>query len=179
MATVNKKVWKVLAKTLFLNELCGIIKKKKKGKTMKAVIQRVSSANLVVDGAIISQIGKGLVVLFCVEKGDDEKWCNAFAQKLAKLRIFEDDKGKMNLSVRDVGGEVLFVSQFTLAADLSQGNRPSFVNAEGPQRANQLYLHTAELLKQQDVPTKLGVFGADMKITQTNDGPVTIIWQSN
>lgn len=144
---------------------------------MKAVIQRVYDANLKVDGKLVSQIGKGLVVYFCVEKGDDVKLCDVFAQKLSKLRIFEDDKGKMNLSVKDVGGEVLFVSQFTLAADLSGGNRPSFFNAEEPARADELYRKTAGLLAELGVPTKTGVFGADMTIEQKNHGPVTIIWE--
>ena len=143
---------------------------------MKAVIQRVNSATLSVDGELISQIDKGLVVYFCVEKDDEESNCAVFANKLAKLRIFEDANGKMNLSVADVGGEVLFVSQFTLAADLSAGNRPSFINAELPERANALYLQTAKLLTELGVPTKLGKFGADMLIAQQNAGPVTIIW---
>lgn len=145
---------------------------------MKAVIQRVNSATLSVEGELISQIGKGLVVYFCVEKDDEESNCSVFANKLAKLRIFEDELNKMNLSVLDVGGEVLFVSQFTLAADLSSGNRPSFINAELPERANALYLKTAELLNALGVPTKLGKFGADMTIDQQNAGPVTIIWES-
>ncbi len=142
---------------------------------MKAVIQRVKSATLKVSDKTISQIGKGLVVYFCVEKQDEEKLCRIVAEKISKLRIFEDDCGKMNLSVADVGGEVLLVSQFTLAADLSRGNRPSFFNAEEPQRANELYLNTAQLLNNLGVPTKTGVFGADMQISQINDGPVTII----
>lgn len=145
---------------------------------MKAVIQRVFSAALYVDGEAISKIGKGLVVYFCVEKGDTENLCTAFAKKLSKLRIFEDDNGKMNLPVTDVGGEVLFVSQFTLAADLLHGNRPSFFDAEEPNRAKAFYLHTAELLDELGVPVKLGVFGADMLVEQQNAGPVTIIWQS-
>ena len=145
---------------------------------MKAVIQRVYNANLQVDGKTISEIGKGLVVYFCVEKGDDESLCAVFANKLSKLRIFEDENGKMNLSLADVGGEVLFVSQFTLAADLSQGNRPSFFNAEEPLRADALYQKTAQLLADLGVPTQKGVFGADMTITQQNAGPVTIIWDS-
>ncbi|MCH5157233.1 MAG: D-tyrosyl-tRNA(Tyr) deacylase [Clostridiales bacterium] len=143
---------------------------------MKAVIQRVNSATLSVDGKLISRIGKGLVVYFCIENDDDENNCALFANKLAKLRIFEDEQGKMNLSVMDVGGEVLFVSQFTLAADLSAGNRPSFVNAELPERANSLYVKTANLLAELGVPTRLGQFGADMTIEQENAGPVTIIW---
>lgn len=145
---------------------------------MKAVIQRVYNAELSVDGKSISQIDKGLVAYFCVEKGDDVKLCEVFANKLAKLRIFEDEQGKMNLSVQDVVGEVLLVSQFTLAADLSKGNRPSFFNAEEPTRASELYLHTAEILNGLNVPTKTGVFGADMTIVQANWGPVTIIWEA-
>ena len=144
---------------------------------MKAVIQRVNSATLTVDSKVISQISKGLVVYFCVEKGDIESYCSAFATKLSKLRIFEDEKGKMNLSVIDIKGEVLFVSQFTLAADLNAGNRPSFSNAEEPTRANELYQATAKLLVELGVPTKLGVFGADMIIDQQNLGPVTVIWE--
>lgn len=145
---------------------------------MKAIIQRVNAAKLSVDGKTVSEIGKGLVVYFCVEKGDGEELCPVFSNKLAKLRIFEDEKGKMNLSVTDVGGEILFVSQFTLAADLSAGNRPSFFNAEEPSRANAMYQHTAKLLNELGVVTKTGVFGADMTIDQQNCGPVTIIWNS-
>lgn len=145
---------------------------------MKAVIQRVYDASLSVDGKLISQIGKGLVVYFCVERGDDENLCTVFANKLSKLRIFEDDNGKMNLSVQDVRGEVLFVSQFTLAADLSGGNRPGFFNAEAPNRADELYRKTAEILVNLGVHIKTGVFGADMTIEQSNHGPVTIIWES-
>lgn len=142
---------------------------------MKAVVQRVNGATLSVDGKVVSQIGLGLVAYFCVEKGDADNLCEVFAKKLAKLRIFADQNGKMNLSVADVGGEILLVSQFTLAADLSQGNRPSFFNAELPEKANVTYLRTAELLRQQGIPVKTGVFGADMTIDQQNAGPVTII----
>lgn len=145
---------------------------------MKAVIQRVTDATLKVDGQLISQIGHGLVVYFCVEKGDDQSLCQVFANKLAKLRIFSDANGKMNLSVADVGGEILMVSQFTLAGDLSGGNRPSFFGAEEPTRANQMYQDTVEILRQLGLVVKTGVFGADMKIAQTNDGPVTINWQA-
>ncbi len=145
---------------------------------MKAVIQRVNGATLQVEGKTVSQIGKGLVVYFCVEKGDEEKLCAIFANKLSKLRIFEDANGKMNLSVLDVGGEVLFVSQFTLAADLSAGNRPSFFNAEEPSKANNMYQKTAKYLSELGAPTQLGVFGADMTINQQNAGPITIIWDS-
>lgn len=145
---------------------------------MKAVIQRVYSADLSVEKKQVARIGKGLVVYFCVEKGDDEKLCDVFAQKLVKLRIFEDNNGKMNLSVKDICGEILLVSQFTLAADLSGGNRPSFFNAEEPSRANALYIKTADTLNVLGVPTQTGVFGADMTINQSNQGPVTIIWNS-
>lgn len=141
---------------------------------MKAVVQRVKSAHLSVDGKTISQIQKGLVVYFCVEKGDTEDMLNFFANKISNLRIFEDENGKMNLSVKDVKGEILLISQFTLAGDVRHGFRPSFTTAEEPKRANELYLKLAGLLKN-TVPTKLGVFGADMKIIQENDGPVTII----
>ena len=145
---------------------------------MKAVIQRVNSATLSVENNVVSAIGKGVVVYFCVEKGDNEALAQAFINKLAKLRIFEDDQGKMNLSLADVGGKVLFVSQFTLAADLSHGNRPGFQNAELPQRAKELYLFAAQLLEQAGVPVELGIFGADMTIDQQNAGPVTIIWEA-
>ncbi len=145
---------------------------------MKAVIQRVNCAELSVKNSVVSRIGKGLVVYFCVERDDAVSACDLFAEKLSKLRIFEDEQGKMNLSVRDVNGEVLFVSQFTLAADVSHGNRPGFSAAELPDRANELYLYTANKLVSLGVPTELGVFGADMTIDQQNAGPVTIIWES-
>ena len=141
---------------------------------MKAVIQRVNGATLKVDGKIISQIGKGLVVFLGVGKCDDESVADYFIKKIPTLRIFEDENGKINKSVCDVNGEILLVSQFTLYADASHGNRPSFIEAESPERANELYLYVAEGLKK-SVTVRLGVFGADMKITQENDGPFTII----
>ena len=142
---------------------------------MKAVIQRVKNANLWVDGKQISAIDKGLVVYLGVEVGDVQANADYLAKKIANLRIFEDDNGKMNYSVLDVGGQILLVSQFTLLADTSHGNRPSFFEAETPEKANELYLYVAEGLKKQGIPVKLGVFGADMKINQTNDGPFTVI----
>ena len=145
---------------------------------MKAVIQRVKNAVLSVGGNEISKIEKGLVVYFCVEVGDEMPLCQKFANKLVKLRIFADNSGKTNLSVADVGGSILFVSQFTLAADLNGGNRPSFIFAEKPDIANAMYLHTAELIKNMGIPVQKGVFGADMTIVQANDGPFTIIWDS-
>lgn len=145
---------------------------------MKAVIQRVKSVVLSVDGNEISRIGKGLAVYFCVEQGDPADLAQTFAAKLVKLRIFADDNGKMNLSVLDVGGEVLLISQFTLAADLSCGNRPSFFGAEKPDRADEIYRAAAAAVAKTGVTVKTGVFGADMLIDQQNDGPVTIIWEA-
>ena len=142
---------------------------------MKAVVQRVKKASLCVDGEQVSQIPFGLVVFFGVKSGDTEKQGDYIAKKIAGLRVFEDENGKMNLSVKDVGGEILFVSQFTLYGDTSHGNRPSFTEAEQPDRANALYVYTAKKLEEYRIPVKLGVFGADMQITQHNDGPVTIL----
>ena len=143
---------------------------------MKAVIQVVGQAKLSVENKVVSEIGKGLVVYFCVEKGDLNEKLQLFAKKLANLRIFSDENGKTNLSVQDVKGEILLVSQFTLAGDCEHGNRPSFTNAENPERANELYLALAKLLKENfNLSVKLGVFGADMTIAQTNLGPFTVI----
>lgn len=144
---------------------------------MKAVIQRVKSAFLCVDGALISEIGPGLVVFFGVKEGDTAALAEKTAAKIAALRVFEDENGKMNRSVRDVGGEVLLVSQFTLYGDASHGNRPSFSAAARPEQAEPLYRLEAELLRAEGVPVKTGVFGADMQITQRNDGPVTIVYE--
>ena len=143
---------------------------------MKAVIQVVKDAELSVNDEIVSKIEKGLVVFFCVEKDDLEEKVDFFAKKIANLRIFSDENGKTNLSVNDVKGEILLVSQFTLAGDCIHGNRPSFSNAENPERANEMYLRLAKILKDDyAVPTKLGLFGADMQINQTNDGPFTVL----
>lgn len=145
---------------------------------MKLVVQRVKSATLTVDGTLISEIGKGLAVYVGVAVGDTEKEADYLAEKLAKLRIFEDENGKMNLSVKDIGGEILSISQFTLLADVSHGNRPGFSGAERPERANALYEYFSAKVAAQGVPVKKGVFGADMQIVQHNDGPVTIIYES-
>lgn len=142
---------------------------------MRAVVQRVQNAVLKVDGEVISEIGAGLVVFFGVKTGDVAAQAEYLAKKIAALRIFEDGNGKMNRSVVDVKGEVLFVSQFTLYGDASHGNRPSFTEAARGEEAEPLYLHAAESLRACGVPVRLGVFGADMKISQTNDGPVTIL----
>ena len=142
---------------------------------MKAVIQRVNYANLKVDGKLISEINKGLVIFLGVGTLDTKENADYMIKKIPPLRIFEDENGKMNLSVKDVKGDVLFVSQFTLLADCSHGNRPGFSFAEKPERADELYRKCGELIKQEGVPVKYGVFGADMQIDQMNDGPVTII----
>lgn len=146
---------------------------------MKAVVQRVKQTSLSVDGTLISEIPFGLTVFLGVGVGDRESQAEYLAKKIANLRIFEDADGKMNLSVKDVGGEVLLVSQFTLYGDTSKGNRPSFSLAERPERAEALYEYTAERLREQGVTVKQGVFGADMKIEQYNDGPVTILMDAD
>ncbi len=142
---------------------------------MRAVVQRVGETTLSVDGKPVSSIGFGLTVFLGVGRGDSEAKAAKLAYKIANLRVFEDDNGKMNLSVKDKGGEVLLVSQFTLYGDCSHGNRPSFTEAEQPDRANALYELCAAELKAYGVTVKQGVFGADMKISQYNDGPVTIL----
>ena len=143
---------------------------------MKLVVQRVKSATLSVDGNLISEIGKGLAIYVGVGVGDTEKDADYLAEKIVKLRIFEDENGKMNLSVRDVNGEILSISQFTLYADVSHGNRPGFSGAERPERANELYEYFSRKVASLGIPVKKGVFGADMQIVQHNDGPVTIIY---
>ena len=145
---------------------------------MKAVVQRVKRTSLSVDGKLISEIPFGLTVFLGVKTGDTEKDGAYLAKKIAWLRIFEDENGKMNLSVKDVGGEVLLVSQFTLYGDASHGNRPSFTLAARPEIAEPLYEYTVEQLRSYGVTVKKGVFGADMQIEQHNDGPVTILLES-
>ena len=145
---------------------------------MKAVIQRVLRANLKVDGELISEINSGYVVFLGVGKGDTEKDGDYFIKKLPTLRICEDENGKTNVNIVDAGGEILLVSQFTLYADTSHGNRPSFIEAELPERANELYEYVVKGLQAQGLTVKKGVFGADMKIEQVNDGPITVIMES-
>lgn len=142
---------------------------------MKAVIQRVLDACLKADGKVISQIGQGYVIFLGVKKGDTNIEADYFIKKIPPLRICEDENGKINKSIIDVGGEILLVSQFTLYANTSHGNRPDFLDAESPDKANELYQYVAEGLRKQGLTVKLGVFGADMKINQTNDGPFTVI----
>ena len=142
---------------------------------MKAVIQRVLSAELKVEGKLISKIDKGYVIFLGVGVGDSYDNADYFIKKIPTLRICEDENGKINKSIKDVNGEILLVSQFTLLANTTHGNRPDFLSAEKPDRANELYLYVANGLKEAGLPVKLGVFGADMKISQVNDGPFTII----
>lgn len=147
---------------------------------MKAVIQRVSSASVEVEGKIVGSCGKGYMILFGAEKGDTEKEAELLARKTSALRIFCDSEDKMNLSILDVEGEILAISQFTLLADVKKGNRPSFINAMEPETAEKLYRHFCECLRNSGVKkVNEGVFGADMKVNLTNDGPVTIIYDTD
>lgn len=141
---------------------------------MRALIQRVRSGSVSVEGQTVSQIGRGLVILLGVGQGDGEEQARWMAEKIATLRIFEDEQGKTNLSALDVGGEALVVSQFTLYADARKGRRPSFTDAALPDMAAPLVEHFASLLREQGVPTQTGVFGAHMLVEIHNDGPVTI-----
>ena len=142
---------------------------------MKLVIQRVNHADVKIDKKEVGRINKGLLVLVGVASDDDEKTVEKYFNKLVKLRIFEDENGKTNLSLRDVGGELLLVSQFTLLANCKEGNRPSFVGAGSPDEAKRLYEYMVELGKSSDIHTECGVFGADMKVSLENDGPFTIV----
>lgn len=140
---------------------------------MKAVIQRVSEAIVTVDDREISRIGRGLLLLVGVEKGDTEEHAAALAKKIAEMRVFEDEAGRMNLSVREAGGEVLAVSQFTLCADLRKGRRPGFDDAAPPDAARALLARFAEMLKSRGLTVREGDFGAHMRVALVNDGPVT------
>ncbi len=145
---------------------------------MKAVLQRVSSASVVVEGNTVGAIKTGILVLLGVEKEDGEKDADWMSEKIANLRIFEDDAGKMNLSLRDVGGEILAVSQFTLAGNCAKGRRPSFDSAAPPEEANELYLYFVEKTRDLGIPVQTGIFQANMQVGLVNDGPVTFILES-
>ena len=141
---------------------------------MQALIQRVSEARVTVDGRVTGAIGAGLLVLLCAERGDDEAVADRLLAKLLKLRIFSDAAGKMNLSVQDVGGGLLIVSQFTLAADTAGGNRPSFTNAAPPELGRHLYEYFVAQARAAHPEVATGEFAADMQVALVNDGPVTL-----
>jgi D-tyrosyl-tRNA(Tyr) deacylase len=141
---------------------------------MRALIQRVAHASVAVEGAVIGEIGPGLLILICAMTGDTEGEADRLAAKIAKLRIFKDAEGRMNRSVLDVRGAALVVSQFTLAADTSRGNRPGFSTAAPPAEGERLYDYFADRIQAEGIPVATGRFGADMKVSLVNDGPVTI-----
>jgi D-tyrosyl-tRNA(Tyr) deacylase len=141
---------------------------------MRALLQRVTDAYVTVDGQIIGQINHGLLIFVCAMPDDTQATAQALAQKIAKLRLFKDDAGKMNRSLSDVGGSALIVSQFTLAADTSRGTRPGFSRAAKPDQAKMLYQDFIACVEALGVPVQTGAFGADMSVALTNDGPVTL-----
>ena len=145
---------------------------------MKAVLQRVTQARVEVGGQVVGSIGQGILVLLGVEKGDAAADADRLAEKIANFRMFEDEAGKMNLSLQDIQGEILAVSQFTLAGNCSKGRRPSFDTAAPPQEAERLYEHFVSQLRHLAVPVSTGIFQAEMQVSLTNDGPVTFILNS-
>ena len=145
---------------------------------MKAVVQRVTSASVTVDGTTVGEIGPGVMVLVGVEKGDQETDAEWLAKKMVELRIFTDDAGKMNLSLADMGGAVLAVSQFTLAGNCAKGRRPSFDTAAPPDEGKRLYEFFVERVRATGRPVQTGIFQADMQVALVNDGPVTFILES-
>lgn len=145
---------------------------------MKALVQRVAEATVVIEGDAVGKIGQGLVIFLGIEKGDSERDLSYLLKKIAHLRIFADDKKKMNLSVQDIRGAVLVISQFTLSADCRKGNRPSFENAENPLKANEMYLQFIDGMRKMGITTEEGNFGAFMAVHLINDGPVTMMLDS-
>ena len=146
---------------------------------MRFVIQRVSHASVTIDAKVAGKIEKGFMVLIGIEDDDTEKIADKMVSKMTGLRIFEDEAGKMNLSLKQVNGGLLLISQFTLYADCRKGNRPSFIRAGKPEMAGRLYEYIIEKCKEQDLQVEQGIFGADMKVELLNDGPVTILLDSH
>ncbi|GEN69152.1 MULTISPECIES: D-aminoacyl-tRNA deacylase [Chryseobacterium] len=145
---------------------------------MKIVIQRVSEARVKVDGKTVGEIGKGLMLLVGIDENDEKKDADWLVQKILNLRIFGDEEDKLNLSVKDISGEILCISQFTLIADYKKGNRPSFIKAAKPDKAIPLFDYFKEEIAKSGLKTESGIFGADMKVSLINDGPVTIVMDS-
>ncbi|SDJ89306.1 D-aminoacyl-tRNA deacylase [Chryseobacterium jejuense] len=145
---------------------------------MKIVIQRVSEANVKVDGKIVGEIRKGLMLLVGIDENDEKTDADWLVQKILNLRIFGDEDDKLNLSVKDISGEILCISQFTLIADYKKGNRPSFIKAAKPDKAVPLFDYFKEEIAKSGLKTESGIFGADMKVSLINDGPVTIVMDS-
>ena len=143
-------------------------------RVVRALLQRVTTAYVVVDGVEIGRTDRGLLILVCGMQGDDDSKPKQLATKISKLRIFQDEAGKMNKSILDIGGSALIVSQFTLAADTSRGNRPGFSQAAPPEIGNALYEQFIVEMRNLGIPSETGQFGADMKVSLTNDGPVTL-----
>ena len=142
---------------------------------MKLVVQRVKEAKVEVDEKVVGKINKGFLVLIGVTHEDEKEQADYLVKKLCNLRVFEDENGKMNLGLKDIEGELLIVSQFTLYADCSNGNRPSFISAAKPEKANELYEYFCKECEKNNIKVEKGIFGADMKVSLINDGPVTII----
>lgn len=145
---------------------------------MKVVVQRVSEASVKVDGEIVGEIGKGLMLLVGIDENDEKADADWLVQKILNLRIFGDEDDKLNLSVKDISGEILCISQFTLIADYKKGNRPSFIKAAKPDKAIPLFDYFKEEISKSGLKTESGIFGADMKVSLINDGPVTIVIDS-
>lgn len=145
---------------------------------MRVVIQRVSEASVKVDNQIVGEIGKGLMLLIGVDESDENSDADWLVKKILDVRVFSDDEGKMNHSVKDINGEILCISQFTLISDYKKGNRPSYIKAARPEKAIPLFEYFKEELKKSGLKIESGIFGADMKVSLINDGPVTLVFDS-
>lgn len=146
---------------------------------MKFVIQRVNNASVEVNNEVVGKINKGFLVLIGITHNDNIQIADKLVKKLINLRVFEDENGKMNVALKDIKGELLLISQFTLYADCKDGNRPAFIDAAKPEFANNLYEYVIEQCKKENINVQTGIFGADMKVSLVNDGPVTIIMDSD